>query len=285
MPTGPTWFIQLAADPLVESQLILHGLHPLTVDERIPKRRWTGCGPISARTPEVCPSSASTRTGVARLRLSGSCHGCASSTVTVSLTIEEAVRAAAPELTGIVVDGEVQSSPVLQIGRRPEASPAPAATHSVWRHPSAAELPHEGEVTSVQLRRKSRHGRTDRGHVLRLRRPLPGLRSLARQLDPARLGAYLRELRGADTTCGWPDGRSTDPVATSIHCRYSTTLPGSASPYRRRCDRRAGGTAALRHPDRRAVAARLRTAPFEGAASGRVVRDVREPLSWTSTRT
>jgi Fe-S cluster biogenesis protein NfuA/nitrite reductase/ring-hydroxylating ferredoxin subunit len=89
--------------------------------------------------------------GVARLRLSGSCDGCASSTVTVSLTIEEAVRAAAPELTGIVVDGEVQSSPVLQIGRRPETSPAPAVTHSVWRHPSAAELPHEGEVTSVQL--------------------------------------------------------------------------------------------------------------------------------------
>jgi nitrite reductase/ring-hydroxylating ferredoxin subunit len=68
----------------------------------------------------------------------------------VSLTIEEAVRAAAPELTGIVVDGEVQSSPVLQIGRRPDA-PTPEATHPVWRHPSAAELPHEGQVTSVQL--------------------------------------------------------------------------------------------------------------------------------------
>jgi Fe-S cluster biogenesis protein NfuA/nitrite reductase/ring-hydroxylating ferredoxin subunit len=141
---------QLAADPLVESQLILHGLHPLTVDERIEAaldrvRPYLGSHAGGVSFLGVDPD------GVARLRLSGSCHGCASSTVTVSLTIEEAVRAAAPELTGIVVDGEVQSSPVLQIGRRAEASPAPAATHSVWRHPSAAELPHEGEVRSVQL--------------------------------------------------------------------------------------------------------------------------------------
>jgi Fe-S cluster biogenesis protein NfuA/nitrite reductase/ring-hydroxylating ferredoxin subunit len=141
---------QLAADPLVESQLILHGLHPLTVDERIEAaldrvRPYLGSHAGGVSFLGVDPD------GVARLRLSGSCDGCASSTVTVSLTIEEAVRAAAPELTGIAVDGEVQSSPVLQIGRRPEASPAPAATHSVWRHPSAAELPHEGEVTSVQL--------------------------------------------------------------------------------------------------------------------------------------
>src|SRR5262249_16695563 len=40
---------------------------------------------------------------------------------------------------------------VLQIGRRPDAPPRPEAAHPVWRHPSAAELPHEGEVTSVQL--------------------------------------------------------------------------------------------------------------------------------------
>ena len=140
---------QLAADPLVESQLILHGLHPLTVDERIEAaldrvRPYLGSHAGGVSFLGVDPD------GVARLRLSGSCHGCASSTVTVSLTIEEAVRGAAPELTGIVVDGEVQSSPVLQIGRRPDV-PTAEATHPVWRHPSAAELPREGEVTSVQL--------------------------------------------------------------------------------------------------------------------------------------
>ena len=87
---------------------MLHGLHPLDVDAR-----------IEAALDRVRPYLGSHAGGVsflgvdqddvARLRLSGSCDGCASSTVTVSLTIEEAVRAAAPELTGIVVDGEVQS--------------------------------------------------------------------------------------------------------------------------------------------------------------------------------
>lgn len=139
---------QLAADPLVESQLILHGLHPLTVDQRIEAaldrvRPYLGSHAGGVSFFGVDPE------GVARLQLSGSCHGCASSTVTVSLTIEEAVRAAAPELTGIVVDGEVEAPPLLQIGRRPGSPPTP--TNSVWRHPSAAELPREGEVTSVQL--------------------------------------------------------------------------------------------------------------------------------------
>ena len=54
---------QLAADPLVESQLILHGLHPLTVDRTHRGRAGSGARPISARTPAGCPSSASTRKG------------------------------------------------------------------------------------------------------------------------------------------------------------------------------------------------------------------------------
>jgi Fe-S cluster biogenesis protein NfuA/nitrite reductase/ring-hydroxylating ferredoxin subunit len=144
----PDLIYQLAADPLVESQLILHGLHPLTVEGRIEAaldrvRPYLGshAGGVSFLGIDD--------EGVARLKLSGSCHGCASSTVTVSLTIEEAVRAAAPELTSIEVDGEVPASPVLQIGRRSDRPSAAAGP--VWRHPSAAELPREGHVTSVQL--------------------------------------------------------------------------------------------------------------------------------------
>lgn len=143
----PDLIHQLAADPLVESQLVLHGLHPLDVDARIEAaldrvRPYLGshAGGVSYLGVDD--------DGVARLLLSGSCHGCASSTVTVSMTIEEAVRAAAPELTGIAVDGEVEEAPkLLQIGLRPGAPP-PAP---VWRHPSATELPAEGEVTAVHL--------------------------------------------------------------------------------------------------------------------------------------
>ena len=60
------------------------------------------------------------RTGVARLRLEGSCHGCPSSTVTVRLAIEDAVKDAAPEVSEVAVEGMTDPPPaspaLLQIG-------------------------------------------------------------------------------------------------------------------------------------------------------------------------
>jgi Fe-S cluster biogenesis protein NfuA len=43
--------------------------------------------------------------GIARLRLQGTCNGCASSTITVQHTIEGAIAGAAPELVGVDVQG------------------------------------------------------------------------------------------------------------------------------------------------------------------------------------
>ena len=43
--------------------------------------------------------------GVARLRLEGSCHGCAASASTLELAIEQALQATAPDLEGIDVEG------------------------------------------------------------------------------------------------------------------------------------------------------------------------------------
>ena len=43
--------------------------------------------------------------GVARLRLEGSCHGCAASASTLELAIKQALRDAAPDLLGMEVEG------------------------------------------------------------------------------------------------------------------------------------------------------------------------------------
>ena len=82
---------RLLADPLVESLLLLHDLHPLDVDTRIQRaldrvRPYLGSHAAGVEYLGVGPD------GVARLRLEGSCHGCPSSTVTVRLAIEGAVR-------------------------------------------------------------------------------------------------------------------------------------------------------------------------------------------------
>src|SRR5215469_5354832 len=93
----------LAADPVVEGLLLLHGLHPLDVDARIQRaldqvRPYLGSHAGGVQYLGV-------RDGIAHLRLEGTCHGCPSSTVTVRLAIEGAVQDAAPEGTEVVVEG------------------------------------------------------------------------------------------------------------------------------------------------------------------------------------
>jgi nitrite reductase/ring-hydroxylating ferredoxin subunit len=58
--------------------------------------------------------------GVVRLRMQGSCDGCPSSAMTLKLAIEEAIYEAAPDITGIEVEGVVeQPSPkgLVQLGK------------------------------------------------------------------------------------------------------------------------------------------------------------------------
>jgi Fe-S cluster biogenesis protein NfuA/nitrite reductase/ring-hydroxylating ferredoxin subunit len=121
--TGRAIVDRLTADPLVEGLLLLHGLHPLGVDERIQRaldrvRPYLGSHAGGVQYLGV-------RDGVARLRLEGSCHGCPSSTVTVRLAIEGAVQDAAPEVTEVVVEGMTAppEPKLLQIGPRPGTPP------------------------------------------------------------------------------------------------------------------------------------------------------------------
>lgn len=129
-PAGAALLDRLSEDPLVESQLLLHDLHPLDVDARIQRaldevRPYLGSHAGGVEYLGV-------RDGVARLRLEGSCHGCPSSTVTVQLAIEGAVQDAAPEVAEVVVEGMTAAPepPLLQIGRRPEEDAVAAAGHT-----------------------------------------------------------------------------------------------------------------------------------------------------------
>jgi Fe-S cluster biogenesis protein NfuA len=112
---------RLTEDPLVENLLLLHDLHPLDVDARVQRaldqvRPYLGSHAGGVEYVGVTD-------GVAHLRLEGSCHGCPSSTVTVRLAIEDAVKNAAPEVTEVAVEGMTEPAPpspaLLQIGRRP----------------------------------------------------------------------------------------------------------------------------------------------------------------------
>ena len=131
---------RLLADPLVESLLLLHDLHPLDVDARI-QRALDEVRPYLGSHAGGVQYLGVTEEGVARLRLEGSCHGCPSSTVTVQLALKGAVEDAAPEVTEVVVEGMTSAGagPLLQIGSRP---PGPAPGSAAGSQPSATgDLP------------------------------------------------------------------------------------------------------------------------------------------------
>jgi Fe-S cluster biogenesis protein NfuA len=116
---GASILSALTSDPLVESLLLLHDLHPLDVDARIQSavnrvRPYLGSQAGGVRYLGVT-------CGVARLLVEGNSHGCPSSARTVRLAIEAAVRAAAPEITEVIVEGMTQQTEpaLLQISRRP----------------------------------------------------------------------------------------------------------------------------------------------------------------------
>jgi Fe-S cluster biogenesis protein NfuA len=116
------------ADPLVEALLLVHDLHPLDVDARI-QRALDGVRPYLGSHAGGVEYLGVDGDGVVRLRLEGTCNGCPASTETVRSAIQRAVEDAAPETSGVHVEGVVTPTPgLLQISRLvPDAGMVPLA--------------------------------------------------------------------------------------------------------------------------------------------------------------
>jgi len=93
---------RLATDDLVASLLLVHGLHPHDVRRRVSDaldrvRPYLGSHGGDVDLLEI------TDGGTVLLAFRGSCKSCPSSAVTLELAVEDAVRAAAPEISSIEV--------------------------------------------------------------------------------------------------------------------------------------------------------------------------------------
>jgi Fe-S cluster biogenesis protein NfuA len=117
---GPRLLDALAGDPLVESLLLVHDLHPLDADARI-NRALERLRPQLGSHAGVIEYLGIDDQGVVGLRLTASGHGCGSSSATVAQTVEEAVTEAAPEVAGVRLEEVAAPAevPLLQIMRRP----------------------------------------------------------------------------------------------------------------------------------------------------------------------
>jgi Fe-S cluster biogenesis protein NfuA/nitrite reductase/ring-hydroxylating ferredoxin subunit len=111
--TGEDAVDRYATDDLVASLLLVHGLHPHDVRRRVSDALESVRPYLGSHGGDVELLDVDTA-GVVRLRFAGSCKSCPSSAVTLELAVEDAVRAAAPEVTAIeVVAAEPADRPVI----------------------------------------------------------------------------------------------------------------------------------------------------------------------------
>lgn len=106
---------RLAADELVSSLLLLHGLHPCSTEERVRRalervRPYLGSHGGGVKLLAVEGSTA-------HLSLSGSCDGCPSSRATVETTLRHAIEEEAPEITRLEL-GPERADALVQLGEK-----------------------------------------------------------------------------------------------------------------------------------------------------------------------
>ncbi|BBZ14473.1 NifU family protein [Mycobacterium branderi] len=105
----PAVMERLAGDDLVASLLLVHGLHPHDLSRRVSDaldrvRPYLGSHGGDVHLLDVDGDTV-------RLQFAGSCRSCPSSAVTLELAVQDAIRAAAPEVSSIeVVTAEAESS-------------------------------------------------------------------------------------------------------------------------------------------------------------------------------
>lgn len=88
-------------DDLVASLMLVHGIHPHSVERRISDALDSVRPYLGSHGGDV--SLLEVDGDVVRLQFTGSCKSCPSSAVTLELAVEDAVRTAAPEISSIEV--------------------------------------------------------------------------------------------------------------------------------------------------------------------------------------
>ena len=144
---------ELAGDGLVASLLIVHGLHPVPLEQRIDDaldsvRPYLGSHAGGVEVIGVDDE------GVLQLRLQGSCDGCSSSSETVRVAIENAVLAAAPEIVAVHAEGMVErpkKTELLQIQPYRAAEPDPEPVSGGWHALADPPSLSPGQLARLEL--------------------------------------------------------------------------------------------------------------------------------------
>jgi Fe-S cluster biogenesis protein NfuA len=106
---------ELVDDELVASLLLLHDLHPRSLDERVESALDRVRPLLAQHGGDVALVEVDAASAAVRIRLLGSCDGCPSSSVTLRSAVERAILDAAPELVAIDVDEPSVAAPKVSV--------------------------------------------------------------------------------------------------------------------------------------------------------------------------
>jgi Fe-S cluster biogenesis protein NfuA len=100
--TGEDAMGKLGRDDLVASLLILHGLHPLSLEARVTQAAGKARSRLRAHEGDV--EVLSVRDGEVRLRIQANGHGCGSGAEALREIVENAVYESAPDVTSLIIE-------------------------------------------------------------------------------------------------------------------------------------------------------------------------------------
>jgi Fe-S cluster biogenesis protein NfuA/nitrite reductase/ring-hydroxylating ferredoxin subunit len=118
---------ELVGDGVVASLMLIHGLYPVPLDERVREALASVRPYMESHGGDV--ELVALVEGVAHLRLVGHCRGCPASEATLELAIKQALDEAAPDLEGLEVEGVREPAtangngfalPIVQSGAPPD---------------------------------------------------------------------------------------------------------------------------------------------------------------------
>jgi Fe-S cluster biogenesis protein NfuA/nitrite reductase/ring-hydroxylating ferredoxin subunit len=110
-PDGERIAGSLVDDPLVATLLLIHDLHPVSLEQRVQQALDSVRPYMESHGGNV--ELLSLERGVARINLQGSCSDCSASSVTLELAIKQALEEAAPDLEGLEVAGMDAAAPAI----------------------------------------------------------------------------------------------------------------------------------------------------------------------------
>ncbi len=142
-------------DDLVESLLLLYGLHPLDLRTRVTKALDKVRPYLHSHGGNVELIDVAEAEGVVRLRLQGSCKSCPSSAMTLKLAIEEAIYGACPDVTAIEAEGvaEQPSVPgsVSFKGKIRNREVLPSSSDNSWEEVEGLDSLPQGTVKTIEI--------------------------------------------------------------------------------------------------------------------------------------